>query len=192
MNQHRTSGFTLVEILVSVVVLSVGLLGVAGLQLKGLRGTHTSNLRIQAIIMANNMAEKIRANPMAAQNPVAEMDNSYASIDSSQINCETPPSPYCSNFQSSTGAGSEDCTFREMASFDTFVWYCGIETETYQYGGVKNSIPGSSSSISCMDRDLTDADTCTSGSAHRIVVSWTELSPAGDDETKSVAMIVTP
>jgi type IV pilus assembly protein PilV len=56
------SGFTLVEILIALLVLSIGLLGLAGLQTAGLRANHSANLRTQATLLAYDMTDRMRAN----------------------------------------------------------------------------------------------------------------------------------
>lgn len=56
-------GFTLIEILVTVVVLSVGLLGLAGLQAAALKFNSTAYQRSQATVLIYDMIERIRANP---------------------------------------------------------------------------------------------------------------------------------
>ncbi|MET0048914.1 MAG: type IV pilus modification protein PilV [Sedimenticola sp.] len=62
-SSKRQKGFSLVEVLVSVLVLSVGLLGLAGLQGTVLRSTHSAYLRSQAAILAGDMVDRMRANP---------------------------------------------------------------------------------------------------------------------------------
>jgi type IV pilus assembly protein PilV len=54
-------GMTLIEILVAIVVLSIGLLGLAGLQLKGLQVSQGSTYRWQAAMLAEDIADRIRA-----------------------------------------------------------------------------------------------------------------------------------
>jgi type IV pilus assembly protein PilV len=54
-------GMTLIEILVAIVVLSIGLLGLAGLQLKGLQVGQGSTYRWQAAILAEDIADRMRA-----------------------------------------------------------------------------------------------------------------------------------
>lgn len=56
-------GFTLVEVLVALVVLSVGLLGIAGLYVEGLRAGRSSVYRSAAVTLAGDMAERVRLNP---------------------------------------------------------------------------------------------------------------------------------
>jgi type IV pilus assembly protein PilV len=55
-------GFTLVEILVAVVVLSLGLLGLAALQATGFKSNHSSYVRTQAINLAYDVVDRMRAN----------------------------------------------------------------------------------------------------------------------------------
>jgi len=66
MSQFRSSvamqGFSLIEVLVSVVVLSIGLLGLAALQVSGLRVGQSSFYRAQAAQFATDMADRLRAN----------------------------------------------------------------------------------------------------------------------------------
>lgn len=52
----------MVEVLIAVVILAVGLLGVAGLQGLSLRNTYSATLRTQATAVAQDMAERIRSN----------------------------------------------------------------------------------------------------------------------------------
>lgn len=61
----RQRGFTLVESLVAMVVISVGMLGIAGLYVEGLRAGRTSIYRTVAIDLASDMADRIRGNPNA-------------------------------------------------------------------------------------------------------------------------------
>jgi type IV pilus assembly protein PilV len=66
--RHPEKGFTLVEALVALVVLSIGLLGVAGMQMVGLRGNLSAASRTQANYLADDMIDRMRANYTAARN----------------------------------------------------------------------------------------------------------------------------
>jgi type IV pilus assembly protein PilV len=57
---------TLIEILVAVVVLSIGLLGLAGLQLKGLQVGQGSTYRWQAAMLAEDIVDRMRADRASA------------------------------------------------------------------------------------------------------------------------------
>jgi len=57
-----TGGFTLVEVLVTMVILSVGLLGVAALHTASLRNNLDSALRSQASVLAADIADRMRGN----------------------------------------------------------------------------------------------------------------------------------
>lgn len=63
---HSMRGMTLVEVLVSLVVISVGLLGVVALQAVSLRNGQTSYLRTQATVLADDIIDRMRANRTVA------------------------------------------------------------------------------------------------------------------------------
>jgi len=56
-------GISLIECLIALVVLSLGLIGMARLMIEGLRVGHGALLRTQAVNLVSDMAERIRANP---------------------------------------------------------------------------------------------------------------------------------
>lgn len=65
-NLSRQRGFTLIEIMVAVIILSIGLLGLAALQTTGLRNNHSAYYRSQATFLAYDIADRMRANRAAA------------------------------------------------------------------------------------------------------------------------------
>lgn len=81
-------GVGMVEILIALLVMSVGLLGYAGLQLRALNSTEEAHYRTQAMAIAQDLSERIAANPQsmavyttaanwAQQNPVAGKPNGW-------------------------------------------------------------------------------------------------------------------
>jgi len=64
-NITRSRGFTLLEVLVALVVIAVGMLGIAVLYVEGLKAERTSIYRTSAVNMAADLADRIRANPAA-------------------------------------------------------------------------------------------------------------------------------
>jgi type IV pilus assembly protein PilV len=66
--RSRQSGFGLVEVLVAVVVLSIGLLGLAGLQLRTLRNNESSFERGMAVVETHSIVEAMRADRTNAMN----------------------------------------------------------------------------------------------------------------------------
>lgn len=55
-------GFTLIEVLVAILVLSVGLFGLGGLMITGMKNNQSSYQRTQATWLAYDMADRIRTN----------------------------------------------------------------------------------------------------------------------------------
>ncbi len=63
--RRRARGFSIVEAMVALVVMSVGMLGIAGLYVSSLKAGRTAILRTKAVNMASDLADRIRANRTA-------------------------------------------------------------------------------------------------------------------------------
>lgn len=61
-SSKRICGFTLLEVLVSMLILAIGVLGIAALQLKGLKYSNDSALRSQVSILAYSISDRMRMN----------------------------------------------------------------------------------------------------------------------------------
>lgn len=64
----KQKGASLIEILIAVVVISVGLLGLAGLQTSSIKSNQSSYLRSQATLLAYDLSDRMRASRDAAEN----------------------------------------------------------------------------------------------------------------------------
>jgi type IV pilus assembly protein PilV len=91
-------GFSLVEVLIALIIMSVGMLGIAGLYVQSMQAGRTSLFRHHAVTLAGDVADRIRANPTAGI--------AYAGIGGDN-NC--------------VGAGI-DCDEVQMAFNDIFLW----------------------------------------------------------------------
>ena len=113
-------GLTLLEILIALVVLSVGLLGIAGMQATGLRNNHAAYTKTQATALAMDMADRIRANPDGTAD-YAGLDTNDSTTMSGAADC-TPaascnPVPLCENVTTANG-----CSPANIAKFDKYQW----------------------------------------------------------------------
>lgn len=97
-------GYSLTEVLVAIVVIGLGALGAAGLQLASSKNARTALDGTTALIFAGDMAERLRANPQADYLGVSEGRGPPAFV-----NCLTA-----------------DCRPRELQSFDVAVWKCSL------------------------------------------------------------------
>lgn len=66
MNKRSQGGFTLIEVLVSALILAIGLVGVAGLQAMSLKNNQSAYMRSQATALAYDLADRMRSNVDAA------------------------------------------------------------------------------------------------------------------------------
>ncbi len=63
---YKEAGATLIEVLVAMVVLAIGLLGLAGLQATSIQSNHSAYYRSQATLLAGDLADRMRANRLEA------------------------------------------------------------------------------------------------------------------------------
>lgn len=96
------AGFSLVEVMVALLVLSVGLIGLAALHGQGLSASRTAVYRTQAVALAADLADRIRANRLGQAAYAGAADDN---------DCDS---------------GTE-CTPAEMAEHDLFRWGARVE-----------------------------------------------------------------
>lgn len=75
-NGKRQAGVGMVEILVALLVLAIGVLGYAGLQLTALRGSEVAHARAQATMLARDALERMKVNPGSDYSTASWPDNS--------------------------------------------------------------------------------------------------------------------
>jgi type IV pilus assembly protein PilV len=68
--RQRQTGTTMIEVLVTILVLAIGLLGLAGLQARMQVAEMESYQRAQALVLLNDMASRLAANRVDASNYV--------------------------------------------------------------------------------------------------------------------------
>lgn len=103
--RNPQGGFTLLEALITIVIVSIGLLGLLGLQTLSLANTQISSARSEATTAADNMADRIRANPTGA-----------AAADYDKV-----AHPAAGNAPKACTGGTV-CTPAEMATYDAWEW----------------------------------------------------------------------
>lgn len=62
----QQAGFSLIEVLVSLLILLIGFMGVAALSMRANQVEFESYQRAQALVLVDDMAQRVRANPHAA------------------------------------------------------------------------------------------------------------------------------
>jgi len=171
----RIKGVTLIEVLVAIVITSIGILGFASLQFLGLNSNQSAYYRSQASFIASDLSERMRAN-IDGMNA-----NAYAPFDSAAIiACNAVPANFCDERNNSgTVQAAQACDASQRAAHDLFVATCGYSSNEYTDPTVKTSfvndlLPNGSITVGCIDSVTTDADPCTDFSDHTITVSWFE------------------
>jgi type IV pilus assembly protein PilV len=78
---QSSAGFTLIEVLITFLVLAIGLLGLAGLQVNTLSNQFETYQRAQAVMLAEDMANRIRVDAIAARAGAYADGNEYGLLD---------------------------------------------------------------------------------------------------------------
>ncbi len=109
-------GMSLIELLVALVIASLGLLTLVGLQAASLRYNRVTERRAVATLLADDLMERIRANTTGAQDL---SHYAYVATFSSQATAPALPSPSC-NIQTAT------CTLPQLAADDLVRWRLAV------------------------------------------------------------------
>ena len=137
------------EVLVALAVLSIGLLGMAGMQLFSLSSNRDAYMRTQATYFAYDLIDKIRANRDVAL--IGGYDSTLGTIPAF-VNCQTT---------------TANCSPAQLANFDILQWKCALGT----YAGdaaciaphnLTTILPSGDGSVTRNGNDLT------------VTVQWTE------------------
>ncbi len=106
-------GFGLIESLVALLVISVGMIGIAGLYGQGLRASGTALYRTIGVNLAADMADRIRAN---------RRGNAAYGGAAANGNCDA--------------GGHTDCTSAAMAAHDLWAWQAQVRAQLPNGAGV--------------------------------------------------------
>lgn len=126
MHLSKQRGITMMEVLVTIIITSVGLLGLNSLQLKANRSTLDSGNRSQAVWVLEDLTNRMRANVT----DLAQYDTAGA-----ELKCDTITVPtICSAYHSGSGrvTAPTACAVAEQAESDIYEVLCG-------YGSSVNS-----------------------------------------------------
>jgi type IV pilus assembly protein PilV len=157
------NGFSLLEVLISIIILSFGLLGMVGLQAAALQANRDARLQSAAVNLARELAEMMRNNKdiaLLATNPYIGNFNAHPLVPATASYCGVATS-------TSACANTTDIANSEMTE-----WLSRVD----------NELPGSRVTV-CSDSAPFDVDgipqwTCSTGAGSSTVIKigWTRSS----------------
>lgn len=122
-------GFTLIEVMVAFFILAVGLLGMAALLTTSVRSNQSAYYRTQAAYLAEDMADRIRAN---------RDTNNYHAVSADNKNCVVTAA--------SSTLANNNCATGDMAQWDLYDWQ-----QTVARSLVGGAALASQMSVVCLD-----------------------------------------
>lgn len=172
----QQQGFNLIEILVALCVLSIGMLGVASMQIGGVRAAQGSYFRSQATTALTDIVERMYANLPAVR------EGQYGAVDSDQVNCGAVPA---------CGPDGAPCARATMAQYDIQQVVCGTPGADGPSGpmdGVQRALPQGRLQIVCVDAAGAPLAACVVNSRHRVTVSWSERGLSNDSNQGNLSV----
>lgn len=169
-------GFSLVEVLVALIIVSVGLLGIAKMQALLIADSGVSRVRALVALEASSLAASMHANRdywASAPNPTTVTVNPANSpaVSASDAALSSGISAATGNSQACESTVVTYCTPANMAGYDLVQW--GL--------AMKSLLPSATSTINCQDANLQVY--CT------ITIDWTEnIANATAQEQGSTAL----
>ncbi len=146
----RQRGFSLLEVLIALLVLSIGLLGLAGLQMFSVKFVHQSYQRTQATLQLYDIIDRMRANGRGV------IANNY--VLALPLGSPPPAAPNCE---------AAACTIPEdVANYDMRQWYMNVTQRAGLTMSNATITPGASPSlftitVSWREHDLTFTQSIT-------------------------------
>ncbi len=122
-NIQKQKGVGLIEVLTSMLVLSIGVLGMISVQSRSVQFNQGAMYESRAAVFAGDIIDRIRANSAQASNYRISLNES------------APPSSSCEGV-------TADCDGRDMADYDLASWRQEIELSLPNGAGEVREIPG--------------------------------------------------
>jgi type IV pilus assembly protein PilV len=169
--RHRSAGFSLVEVMVALVIVSIGLLGLAKMESLALSSTSVAGSRSIAALQASSLAAAMHANPGYWAAGVAPASTSISYI----AGALTITDPGLAAAATCLTAGTTSCVPGAMAAYDVQQWAAAVNTV----------LPGYLATVSCTIT-LGIPVTCT------IQIQWSEGAVAGNSAQTNMAALNQP
>ena len=149
---HKQCGFSLIEVLISIVIIATGLLGLSGLQIASLKGTTNAHSRSVASLLVMGLSERMRANPLGVAGGFYDND----------VACDAAG-------DERRCRGNNECSPEQIARFDVLEVMCGVRRSSrVREGGAANLLSAGTLQIGC-------AGSCGDLNAiHNVTLGWRE------------------
>jgi type IV pilus assembly protein PilV len=161
----RARGFTLIEILVSLTLIAVGLLGLAQLILKGQQASFEAYQRQQAISLANDMLEKIKTNRARAADYAAAAPVATPLGEGNRFNDLT------TGTITDCAEAAATCTPDVLAIYDVAYWDGLLQGSTETFNGGANRAGGVANARGCVEV-VVPAVAPSTLATYRVTVAW--------------------
>lgn len=124
MRKHKQSGVTLLEVLLTIFISGVGLMGLAALQLRAIQATNDTSQNSQGMWVLLDLVGRIQVNTTAASTGAY-----VTNMDASAFCAGGAPAKICATHYNSGTLNGDSCTPAELAVFDLWDSMCGTSRD---------------------------------------------------------------
>jgi type IV pilus assembly protein PilV len=171
----RALGFSLIEVMIALIIISVGMLGIAKLEAVVLSNTGSSRMRALVALQAASLADAMHADrdfwdgasldwtgTVSASVTVTAGTAALTATNSAHLSAALSTPPTC----------TATCNPVNLAGYDLTQWASG----SGNIGGLAQLLKNSTSSVSCTAQTVLNPTSCT------ITIDWTETTVAANQQ----------
>lgn len=168
--RNNQNGFSMIEVLVSLIIIGVGMLGLSGLQIASMKGANNAHSRTTASMLVAEIADRMRANPLGIEGNFYE----------NNVNC-TKNERFC--------RGNKYCNPEQTARFDVQEVMCGYKrtSSSTREGGVQNLLFDGDLEIEQKECNAVNDD----NDEYEIEISWKKSQLSEEEDSDSTEQSLT-
>lgn len=165
---YLQQGVGMIEVMVALLIFSIGMLGIASLQVVSLKTSFEAEQRYEATLLVDDLMARInssgiklkeRKSVYLGNESIIQYDSDEDPDDAGIVDCS---------------AIDSDCILEEKAAWDIFQWKLAVQAQAVKHGTQPQGLKGAKGCLSFPD-----------GISPRVTVVWESMTEIGDGPVKA-------
>jgi type IV pilus modification protein PilV len=172
---RNQTGFAMVEVMVTVVIITIGVSGMGMLLMRAIQGTHDSAQQSQAMWIVQDYVGRMRTNPEGAL-------AGFYELNPADIDCTQRPPICVETYQDGAEVSAQVCNTTQMANFDNWITTCGLNTTIYDSASdfiVNPTLQSTCTDTSPRQSQITFQPSCIQ---YEVILTWDTKIKKGSSE----------
>ncbi len=162
----KQQGVGLVEVLIALLVFSIGMLGVASLQVLSTKSSFEAQQRQEAVLLANEIVARMKSSGLTFEQ--ARLNANYGDFNTDDVS-DSEPDPVCN-------ANASVCTESQLAAWDKYIWKRSVKAaaiDNMEKQGLLNAV-GCVAFSAIADKTIS------------VVITWDSMTSMGTKVTADI------